>query len=881
MKKRKMKPLTKIILAVVLVAIVCVGAYIAYYVMHYTTYDKYKQYLGDYTKYEEGTEFAGKADSSFTEEGFVLASENDSFKLYINTANCYVVLLDKKTGEMFSSNPLEVKTAGDASTNDYYFQYLQSQLKVSYRTDASIELSQDYFTYTDCVGLEKAEGEAPQYTIEQLEKGVRVTYTLGDSATSTGIVPIYLTEERYQELVSRQEEAGVKSGNRMKNLYQPSSTVDGFLELAEASRSTFKIRKLTAGLEEIGYTYNDYLADAEVAANAGAPVEKIQNIIVPVEYRLAEDGLQVTIPTEHVSATEGVYITEISVLPYFAAVKEGTSQNGYFLVPNGSGSLINFDSKLMKTNLVYGEYVYGIDPLNIQNETFDIKEDVKLPVYGVQQDTSTMLVTIDEGDSLAKINAVTSGVYHSYNYCFASFGLRNIESVKLQGQADAMPVIEADVYSAYLTQTYHVLPQTDEYDGYSGMAKYYREMIFDDATLAKADNAEGDIKLYLDILCGVARESSLMGFKYDETYAMTTFSEAKSMVNKFYDESVTKIVLNLQGWMNDGYYHDVVDDIDIIRKLGGKKGLEELTKFVESKGGLLYADMAIQQVTFTADGYNYTAESSRYYGQGRSVSFGKMSPITYTNDVGLGYRENLYNLVSPKFLVRYVEGMNEEMKAYTVSGVSLRDLGNVLYSDKKRKELISRVDAQLIVKAMLAETASANQNVMLNNAFAYEFPYADDIINVSFYKNAYAIVNEEVPFYEMILHGIVDYSGKSYNLNANLTKAEECLQMIENGASPHFTFTKQNSSELKYTALNNYFSTTFDVWYKDSLNMYQRVNEVLKQVSNSTMEKHEILANGSKMTYSNGTVITVDYDTMKVTVEKNGSSSTYDFSNIE
>lgn len=881
MKKHKMKTLTKIILSLVLVCVVAVGIYVAYYVIHYTNYKEYKQYLGDYSKVEEGTEFTGKTDSDFSEEGYLLAAENDGFKLYINTTNCIVVLYDKKTGEVFSSNPTGLTSAADAETNEYYYDYLLSQMKVSYRTEDSIELSVDFFTYTDCVGLEKAEGEDPQFTIEQIENGIRVTYVLGDSSSSTGIVPVYLTEERLNELDQLQQDAEVPKANRLKNLYQPSSTVDGFLELAEASRTTFKVKKLEAGLEMINYTYDDYTKDNETAKEAGAPVEELMNITVPLEYRLTDDGLTASVATEQVKASEGVYVTEISVLPYFGAVKAGEDSDGYFFVPNGSGCLIDFDNGLMKTNLTYSEYVYGIDPLNIEDETFDYKEDVKLPVYGIQKSNSTMLVTIDDGEALAKVNCVTSGVFHNYNYCYASFILRNIEEVVLDGQVDPMPVVEENVYSAYLTQTYHVLPQTDEYDGYSGMAKYYREMLFGEDALNAVSDEDEDIKLYLDILCGVSRESSFCGFKYDEVYAMTTFSEAEDMLNTFYDQSINNVVVNLEGWMNGGYYHDVTDNIKIIRKLGGKSGLESLTKLVTGKGGLLYANIAIQQVSFAADDYNYTAESSRYYGQGRSVSFGKMNPTTYTNSSALGYRENLYYLLSPKFLPRYVSETLEEMEDYTVSGISYRDLGNLLYSDKKRKELISRVDSQNIVTAMLEKSAATDNSIMLDNAFSYAIPYADDILNVSYYKNAYAIVNEEVPFYEMVIHGIVDYSGKSYNLNANLTEAEECMQMIENGACPHFTFTKEDSSELKYTALNNNFSTTFATWSDDAVTMYQKVNEVLSQVANSTMDKHELLSNGSKMTYSNGVEITVDYDTMQVTVSKNGSAKTYDFTTLE
>ena len=217
------------------------------------------------------------------------------------------------------------------------------------------------------------------------------------------------------------------------------------------------------------------------------------------------------------------------------------------------------------------------------------------------------------------------------------------------------------------------------------------------------------------------------------------------------------------------------------------------------------------------------------------------------------------------------------MEKLEISGVSFRDLGTILYSDKKRKEFITREMAKDVVVAMIEKADEAQENLMFNNALGYALPYADDVLNVTFYKNSYIFVNDEVPFYEMVIHGYVDYCGKSYNLNKNLSMAEECLEMIENGAYPHFTFTWEDSSELKYTALNNYFSTTFDTWYEDAAAMYTQVNAVLRQVANSTMERHELTENGARITYSNGVVITVDKSSNTVTVTGNGTTETYRF----
>ncbi len=877
---KKMSKVTKIVLALLGIALVVVGIYVAQYLIRFTFYKEYTKYAQDYSYYEVGKEFTPlSGGSAELATDFSLAAENDNFRLYIDTKTCNVALEQKSTGEIFYTNPYPLGEMAEEGLKQElpYFQ-LQSQVLVDYYMEDKPTLLLSYSSYGDCVGLELNEGEEVHYKIESIENGLRVIYTLGKTGTETGMVPKYLTQERYDELVAKLTEVGgtklAKQGIRGK--YAPSDDYEGYLELHESNINPFSLNKIGEALSQIGYTMDDYYADME---KVGAEVAEPVTIQIPLEYRLTADGMETNVPTEQIKENGGAVVYEVAVLPFFNAEPvEGS--DGYMLVPNGSGALIDYNNGLMSNNVYYSEFVYGQDLLTATETIEDIVEEGRLPLFGIQKDSSTMLVTLDDGQSFARIIAFTSGALSKYNYVYASYRLRGYEMVYVEGQADPLAVLEDELYSAYLKQTYHVLPDTEEYDGYAGMAKYYREMLFgNDESSADSviTNEEEDIKFYLDLIGAVQRESSVLGFKYDETLAMTTYEEAKEIINTLYGSNVNNLVVNYKGWMNEGYYHDTVDNIKLVRKLGSKKELAALKKLIEEKGGALYGDLAIQYVSFAADDYNYTAQSSRYYGQGYAASFGKIGPTTYSRSASLGYIENLYDLLSPKFLPKYVGYMIEEMEEVEMTGVSLRDLGNVLYSDKKRKELISREYAQHINEAMFEQISAMDKQLMLNNPLDFALPYADDVTNISFYKNAYVYVNDEVPFYAMVMHGYVDYCGKVYNLNANNTVARECLEMIEAGASPHFVFTHERSSELKYTALNDHFSTEFATWKDTAISMYSKVNEVLRQVSNSTMDSHEINGDIVTVGYSNGVVITIDNANLTVTVDNNSGTTTYNF----
>ena len=102
-----------------------------------------------------------------------------------------------------------------------------------------------------------------------------------------------------------------------------------------------------------------------------------------------------------------------------------------------------------------------------------------------------------------------------------------------------------------------------------------------------------------------------------------------------------------------------------------------------------------------------------------------------------------------------------------MDGISLRDLGNYLASDKKRTEMIDREQALHVVLAQLEVLEGAGKKMMTNTANAYAFAYSDDIINVPVTANQVPIVDESIPLYEMIIHGSINYSSKLLNFQVS------------------------------------------------------------------------------------------------------------------
>ena len=814
--------------------------YLLYYYIRYFSYDEYKDYLSSY-EYEEGADFIAIPEADPKVSGYELVAENDYLKLYTDTTTAVVAVYDKRNQNIIYTNPLDADE--DSIANEANKRYLKSQFIINYFNKNRAAGVYDSFS----MSVERGQVKA-----ENIDNGIRYIYDVGDYGTATtGIVPTYFSLERMEDVQSKLSE---KDATTIRRYYIDSKDFPGLLELNGVAQKNKKtIQKIQVLLEETGFSQEDYDQQMELA---GIEKEETVSFVIPLEYRLEEDGILVSIPTSEIKEFGEAKIYRIQLLRYMGAA--GQDDKGYMVVPNGSGSIINFNNgKLNAAD--YSQYIYSIDPLADGLTQMEYTEKARLGLFGICKENSSILATIEDGATLATITAGIGGKYSTYNYAYSSFMLRIYDILSIfgsSGNSADMPIIVDDIYDCNLSVRYTLL--TKENSGYSGIANYYRQRLFDEGVLTLKDGNE-DIPLYYDIVGGVKETSFILGTQYLSVNPVTTFEEAGYIFDDLYAQGVKKQVMNYQGWFNGGYYHDVTDKVKIIRKLGGKAGLEELSRKVESKGGRFYGDTSLQRVSYISKRYSGYQETSRYFGAGYYAWFANVNPTNLVKMSTLGYKETGYYLVSPKFLPRYVNGFVKNISKLDISGISLRDLGDVLHSDQRRTNIISREEALDVVLAQFDKLEETGKKLMISGGNEYSLRYASDIINVPMSDNKYFIVDENIPLYQMILHGSIDYSGGLINFYDDINRSDLILNLIEYGASPHYIFTRESANEMRYTGLHKYYSTKYDLWKNEAVDIYKEVNEALGRVSGETMINYEILQRGvKKVTYSNGIIIFIN-----------------------
>lgn len=832
MKKRMRK--YSIMACLVFVAIIGAALYLRYINVIYDT-----THLKAECMKEEGQSFKPISKGKRM-PGMSLAASNDRLSLYINEEDTSIAVKDQKTGATWYSNP--VKRNQDNVANNTEKDYMASQMTVTYYDAKRNECI--FTTNKDSVSK-------GQFEIENISDGVRVIYTFGDLSLGADMLPKYISKERFEEkILSKVSE---KSAKEIKKRYVDSKTKEGSLELLEScKKSEIIINKLLGILEEAGYTEDDLAADNE--ANGYEMDLTREYCIIPVEYRLKGDKLEATVPTQQIEETSNTQVASIELLKYFGAADEKTE--GYSVVPNGSGSLIYFNNGKSKEDN-YSQVVYGADNAIYNRWRTQVNEEARIPVFGMKETQGAFLACIENGDTLATINASVSGKVNSYNTAWTKFILRNSDTMYMTGVSGSeqdMIIIEKNMYQGPLTIDYCFLE--DKHATYADMAQYYQNKLVEEGTLtALTDNSQ--MPFYINLIGGIEKELFALGVPYTDVVAMTDEKEAEEIIDTLSSQNINNIRVRLSGWFNNGINHNVAKKVKLEKAVANKKELKALENKLEGLGGGLYPEVGFQLVPYEGKNYLPVKEASRYvFGQLCSWSDYDRATLRMYNLYETGW----YLVNSPNALPGQMQQFIKHYNKLGLHNIALRDTGVYLSSDKNKRRSIDRETSKYIVNEQMGKLGETRNEMMVAGGNAYTLGYADHLVDIPAEANDFYIVDENIPFYEMIIHGFIDYAGTSINLTEGYDKQTTLLNMVESGSAPYFTWSYKNSNEVENTAYESYYSICYKDWLDEGVELYNKVNEVISPVRTSKIVGHEVIAEGiRKVTYENGTSIYINY----------------------
>jgi hypothetical protein len=157
----------------------------------------------------------------------------------------------------------------------------------------------------------------------------------------------------------------------------------------------------------------------------------------------------------------------------------------------------------------------------------------------------------------------------------------------------------------------------------------------------------------------------------------------------------------------------------------------------------------------------------------------------------------------------------------------------------------------------LVELSGKGTGVLLNTGYAYAAPWADFITDLPLDDQSFGITDVSVPFYPMVLHGLVPYTGRAINLAEDYTK--NLLKAIESGAGLYFSFMTEETAVLQETKFRQFYANEYHKWIGDADALYQRFTADFTGLFSQAIIDHRILSPGVTVTvYEDGTRVIVN-----------------------
>ncbi|MDR9853120.1 DUF5696 domain-containing protein [Paenibacillus sp. VCA1] len=776
-------------------------------------------------------------------EGWNLITENEDLALYIDPETTETAVKDKRSGQMWYSNPQDRDE--DKKAEAVNFENLSAQFSIVYNN----EKGQTFYAnnYTEAV-------KRKQFDILKTDHGVKIIYRLGDFQKGLEAVPQFISKQRMDDLIlSKIQDESVKFEIEKRFFLDEETQVYKRKEMPE-----YVVKDVVAILESVGYTAQDAKKDNELNQAGEQKSSAAAKFTVPVEYRLDGRSLVVQVPVKEIRDTEPFPIESIQLLEMFGAA--GTKESGYMFVPDGSGALIRLNNGKVAAQ-PYEMPIYGQDR-TLKEKTTEIKEfteTTRLPVFGMKKGEQAFFCIIEAGDAVASIHADISGRVNSYNRVSAKFLLKPMELFTYRaGSVKKDSPMFPEMYGGGIRLRYTFLSGASA--DYAGMARHYQDYLVQNGKLTKLE-ASQDTPFVLDLVGSIPVRETFLGIPYRSVKALTTFQEAESLVGMLKGKGIGSIKLRYSGWFNGGLAHHYPDDIDVDAALGGEKGFEHLVRFAKEQNVELYPDVSFLQVYRSGHGFKPSRDGASFLFR-EGIAQYKTDPVTAN-------RGDLdYYLLSPKKLPKLVDDFLQDYKTWSVGGVSLRDLGDDIHSDVTSGRTTDRQAGAALNEEAVKRLKEAAGKTMVSGGNAGVLPYADIVVNAPARSSGFNIADEEVPFYQMVLHGYVDYSGEPVNLDRDQSGRASLLKTLETGSGVYYRWFYEKASAVRNTDFNDLYSARYKDWLDEAVRYYKEANGVLKDVRDQRIVGHEKLAEGVfRTTYENGKTVTVNYNASGVSLD--------------
>ncbi|MBR3762959.1 MAG: hypothetical protein IKK57_00215 [Clostridia bacterium] len=706
--------------------------------------------------------------------------------------------------------------------------------------------------------------------IYRIENGVRIEMRILDSTREyNAYMPKIMPLETYNWFLMRIEElqaAGVEVKyvkTFMDHYNKPDPLDPNKIPLQGSYPPSLSARNQIIDLAlQIGYTSEMLAADCALYGEIpGNP--QLASFSVVLEVSLNADGeLIAHIPTDQiVSHNDYFSLQRIHVLPNLCAEAASADAQGYFLVPDGSGALMKFNSSDGTIPDVLRPYMNN-DYINDYYFQSEYGEELMMPVFGVMyggaESTHGMLAIIEKGAETANLHVSLATPTTGKNRAYISVDTLEHSWVRIYGAY-------ADNQASYLATSGHIDTDfTVRYVPYGGKVTYYdMAMTYRDYLAEKAGmtvQAPKGPGLYLEMMGAVTLTERFVGVPYNAINSMTTFADASEIISELSGHGVA---YQYDGAFNGGMLSGLNDGLDLVKQNGSASDLAQLIADAKAAGSDLFLQVNMSRVYENGRDYIPYLHAMRDYSNSPMTVYLYRADTAQMNGRWDPIRE--YTLVSPRYFGYLAEQIRADLaedEALAGASLAIGDLAGTVYADYRYKDVIDPVQSRAYVTSALETISADGAALSLSNPFADVVTLGAYAVDVSRQSSGYAAYYADVPFRQLALSGLTQVVSTDVNLSSRDVDYF-LMQAAELGMSVKYTISAQNPDVLKSSHFEAMYAVHWDAWKDEIMKVAAECDALREMIGGHAIVNHELLLpQVFRTTYEGDVVVITNYSAL-------------------
>ncbi len=523
-------------------------------------------------------------------------------------------------------------------------------------------------------------------------------------------------------------------------------------------------------------------------------------------------------------------MTTVQVMPYFGA--QGSKTDGYVFYPDDTGAISYFNRLHSTMSGEYSQDIYdehspswrvNSNAITLQAGQTGYNPNyvnaAKMPVFGIKAGNNAFLGIVAQGEYDANITfaPVRTSIMDISNV-YTSYYMRQSTRYLNSGGGQTAAYDNLRTKQDWEVR-YHFL--ANEEADYSGMAMSYRDYL-----LATGQMKESPIMSWeqppigLEYLIGSLSNRSSF---FKEYVTMTRFSDIQDDLEELSQNGINHVLINCYQWEEQSGKKSPAP-LEINKSVGGVNGLKALADYTKDKNIVLSLETGDQWVTLAdVDSATTTVGTMKSMSLIPFETYGwyVLNPLYYFNK-----------------MANVQHGDMATFKNFGINSLTTQQTA-LVYDYNEYAPMYRERAAGLYAK--VGQVAQQELGYASGySADAYMFKGLDWNQYVSPENSGYSFTDEDIPFYQMVMHGSIAYttSGNNYNYNETF----ENLRYIECGYLPYYSLTEEPPFDLINAGYTNFSSKQNSEWMERIVAMGKEYQENLYDVWNGIMKEHTRLS---------------------------------------